>query len=225
MKYYSIWPDTSCTVSPFHALHETPLPDRWTSHWWRWFQHLSKFPKKKYNTKMEVYRNIIFLDSLMIFLIYFFPFFVVWHTRIVRWKHWTEEIISHFIFTGKLTSVLLISLFFVGLTVLRPGFIRFHNIIIGFHGDGGFSRFGGLTLQSIVELSLKRRNGVQKQSCPMSPPHHALLGAGRNLWCVAEVARFKWSITARSSRKTKNLCDRRVKIYFWMLDPCWGLLF
>lgn len=152
-----------------------------------------------------------FDDEIVFFLLCLLMFGCCLYQQNVRWIHWTDEIISDLIFTRKLTSVLLILCFFVGLTVLRPGFIRFHNIIIGFHGDSsGCSPCYPRGFHSAVSPSWSHESQT-KERCAFCkvvrclPPHHGLLGAGSKFpWC-SSVARFKWSITASSSSwKTKN---------------------
>ena len=119
------------------------------------------------------------------------------------------------------------SLFFVGLTVLRPGFIRFHNIIIGFHGDssGCSPASAGVTplYPSWSHESQTKERCAEAKLSDVSP---APCPAGsRQEICGAEVARFKWSITACSSRKTKNLYfNRYVKIHSFCWTHDWKIV-
>lgn len=139
--------------------------------------------EKRYNPKWKFFTEIYemtwswwFWWWNCVFLLCLLMFGCCLYQQNVRWRHWTDEIISDLIFTRKFTSVFVDSLFFVGLTVLRPGFIRFHNIIIGFHGDCKrlFSLLpAGISLRcfSIVEPRVSNEGTVCiLQSCPMSPP-------------------------------------------------------
>ena len=111
--------------------------------------------------------------------------------------------------------------------MLRPGFIRFHNIIIGFHGDssGCSPASAGVTplYPSWSHESQTKERCAEAKLSDVSP---APCPAGsRQEICGAEVARFKWSITACSSRKTKNLYfNRYVKIHSFCWTHDWKIV-